>query len=186
MASDHKRKGLVMAIAILPWINQKSEEEFNKRVDKTNSCWMWTGAKDKLGYGRLSLAKNIKVGAHRFSYALTFGIDPADLCVCHRCDNPGCINPEHLFLGTHKDNSDDKFLKGRAAPQHGQNNGASKLTEEAVEEIKIALAAWMSNTELGKLYGVHHSQISAIKRGVSWHEIGTPHICAEYSSHVGI
>lgn len=173
-----------MAHAILPHITSKSAVAFNTRVIKQDGCWGWTGYIDKWGYGKLSLSKNVKVMAHRFSYAMHYGVDPGDLCVCHSCDNPQCTNPAHLFLGTHKDNSDDKIAKGRAAPQAGERNGAGKLTESEVEDIKIAIAAWMANTEIGALYGVHHSQISAIKRGVSWHKIATPQISAEYSSDV--
>ena len=79
-----------------------------------HSCWEWTASKSKAGYGRFSLGRKLGVAkAHRISWSLSYGTIPEDLCVLHRCDNPGCVRPEHLFLGTIKDNVQDMISKNR-------------------------------------------------------------------------
>lgn len=172
-----------MAIEILPHITPKTTAAFAARAGKQDGCWEWSGLIDGAGYARISLNRNLKIGAHRFSYAMHYGVEPGNLFVCHRCDNPRCTNPEHLFLGTPLDNTKDMFSKGRQGRFDGEKNPRVILTEEDVENIKVASAAWMSNTELGQLYGVTHSTISAIKRGKTWHKIGTVVVVPEFSSH---
>lgn len=91
-----------------------AEERFWRYVNKTGECWAWTGGTANDGYGRLYISeRDGSVAAHRFSYQLHNGEIPAGLIVCHRCDNPPCVRPDHLFLGTHLDNVRDMFSKGR-------------------------------------------------------------------------
>jgi len=97
------------------------EERFWKNVKKTDSCWLWTarGRCGSLGYGQFWLGyKDGKTTAHRAAWILTFG-DPKDLYVLHKCDNPLCVNPDHLFLGTQQDNVRDCFSKGRGVQTSG-------------------------------------------------------------------
>ncbi len=88
------------------------QERFLKYVEKLESCWEWRGARSGDGYGTFQLPNKL-IGAHRMAYILYKGEIPAGLCVCHKCDNPICINPEHLFLGTVVDNNRDRDTKGR-------------------------------------------------------------------------
>ena len=95
-----------------------NEQVFWHRVDKTGSCWEWLGGKDRDGYGRYNLTKSQTLptkwwGVHRLSYTLSKGPIPKGMVVCHTCDNPGCCNPDHLFVGTQLDNIKDMDAKGR-------------------------------------------------------------------------
>lgn len=112
------------------------EERFWSRVEKTDSCWLWRGQKSgPHGYGKIGAAGSKgNILAHRCAWQLTYGDIPDGLCVLHKCDNPPCVNPEHLFLGTMTDNMADKTAKGRQ--QKGESSGYNVLTETQVREIR--------------------------------------------------
>lgn len=102
------------------------EEKFWHKVEKTAKCWIWTGYKNKKGYGTFyKITEKQTVRAHRFSYELHKGKFNKKLLICHKCDNPSCVNPEHLFLGTAKDNTNDCIKKGRFT-QKNYNSMANK------------------------------------------------------------
>lgn len=106
-------------------------KNFWGKVHKTKSCWLWTGYCCSKGYGRFGFRKK-GWGAHRVSWVLHKGEIPEGAGVLHRCDNPGCVNPKHLFLGTPKDNAVDRDQKGRLKVRRGEAHGSSKLTERQV------------------------------------------------------
>lgn len=105
----------------IPKLTKSDKRRFWSKVSKRapNECWEWQASKDSRGYGRFGL-KYKAYGAHRIAHFLKTGID-GELFVCHHCDNPGCVNPDHMFLGTHDDNIKDAKLKGRMAS--GDRNG---------------------------------------------------------------
>lgn len=133
--------------------------------DPDTGCIEWTGTLTENGYGQLRLhGKNVL--AHRLSYAVRHGSVPANMCVCHSCDNRPCCNADHLFLGTKADNSADMKAKGREAS--GEKQGSSKLTAVDVAELRRLLAAGKSQSAVAKLFGVSKSLVGFIKLGKRW------------------
>lgn len=140
------------------------EVRFWSKVNKTDNCWNWTSSISSVGYGMYR--KNGKyLGAHRYSYSMVNGDIPDKLMVCHHCDNRACVRPDHLFLGTAKDNSLDMVKKGRARPPLGEGNGNSKLTNADIVDIRTSS---LLQRELSMIYNVDQSTISLIKSGKIW------------------
>ena len=144
-------------------------EAFWLRVDKSggeNACWIWRGALSD-GYGTTRWNGPMKK-AHRISYELTYGGFPDALYVLHSCDNPRCVNPLHLFLGTAQDNMDDMYRKCRGNPQRGAARHNYKLNDEQVEEIRRKYAdGGTTYKTLAGMYGVSLGHIgSIVKRRV--------------------
>ncbi len=114
------------------------DEQFWSKVNKTDGCWEWTGTIMRSGYGHFSINNRYQL-AHRISYKMHFGAIPPGLCVLHQCDNRRCVRPEHLFLGTKKDNAQDAIAKDRFTT--GERNGVRKkkelhkITDAEVSEI---------------------------------------------------
>lgn len=178
-------------------------ERFWARVHKLASgCWEWMGCRDKAGYGQVRFAGKAR-RAHRVAWFLTKGPIPKGLCVLHKCDNPPCVNPEHLWLGTRPENSHDMTLKGRQAvgdrnaarlyPERrprgdrhglhlhpecaakGERNGTAKLTEAAVLTIRRRYAKEdVSTYSLAVEFGMSRTAIDFIVRGETWKHVGGP------------
>ena len=145
------------------------EERFFSKVNKIeNGCWEWTAYIHKSGCGRLKI-NNTTVDSYRFSYELHFGIIENDLCVCHSCDNRKCVNPEHLFLGTRKENNQDRTYKGRSCKGSKRKN--AKLTEENIIEIKDLLSKGFQQKEIAEKYNISKPIISDIKTGKRWKHV---------------
>lgn len=143
-------------------------ERFWAKVDKTGDCWNWTSVGKR--YGQFSVGGKLLL-AHRVSWSLSNGPIPDGLHVLHRCDNGKCVNPEHLFLGTHFDNMRDKVSKGRHAPSIGSKNGCAKLTERDVSTIRSLVAAGYLGQDCAKLWGVSGAAVSLITLRKKWKHV---------------
>lgn len=129
-------------------------------------CWPWTAYTDRDGYGWVAF-EGRRVGAHRVAYILTYGHPMSGLDVCHRCDNPSCVNPAHLFLATRKGNLQDMVRKGRSLS--GEDHNMAKLTWEAVRDIRSHDNPDTSTRQrLADRYGVTRWTINAVLRGLTW------------------
>lgn len=177
--------------------SEKTVRRFFAKVDKTSSprgCWEWTAGKNKNGYGKFYALKHDT--AHRVSYIMHVGEIPVGMLVCHHCDNPACVNPNHLFLGTPADNSADMVAKGRSAKgdkssvrlnmasrprgdahhlrrmpelvKKGTAHPRHKLTEAQVLEIRALYKAGVGTGKLESLYGMSGGAIYAIVHRRTW------------------
>lgn len=168
--------------------SQSTHERFWSKVDKSGECWLWTGTVNGKGYGSLYFNGKVE-GTHRVSFALTNGPIPPGLIVCHRCDNPPCVRPEHLFLGTYSENALDCSAKGRAngaaRAHYGEDHGRAKVTWDVVREIrrrhprppgrgKNKGGVLLSDT--AREFGLSSGQLSAIVAKRSWREEVMPNV----------
>jgi hypothetical protein len=145
------------------------EQRFWQHVLLGDGCWEWTASRRGGGYGQFRPDAKTNVGAHRFSWEVMRGPIPDGLHVLHSCDNPACVNPKHLFLGTPADNLADMTAKGRRARKGpaGERNAASKLTASQVEEIRSRFVRG-NRSELAKEFGVTVGHINKVARGYQW------------------
>lgn len=136
------------------------QERFEHFFAKTEGCWNWLGAKkDKLLYGTFRFRNKMYI-AHRVSFTLYRGEIPEKKLVLHTCDNPSCVNPEHLKIGTHLDNQHDKRARGRCVGE--------KLTEQHVKEIKQLIKDGLKGGEIGRRYKVSRTTIANIRNNKQW------------------
>jgi hypothetical protein len=136
---------------------------FWRYVSKSSGCWLWTGKRERNGYGRIQQGGKDSplIGAHRLSYEIHHGPIPAGMVVMHSCDNPACVNPAHLSVGTFKQNTADMARKGR-------RRGRIILTSEQVAAIR---ASNEPARTVAPLYGVSKSAIWAVRTGQNWKDI---------------
>jgi len=158
--------------------NPRKKKEMESKIikDPKTGCWNWTGSKDKDGYPTIQMPNpnRGKFRATRIAYEIYKGIKPGKLLVCHHCDNPPCINPDHLFLGTAKDNAQDCKNKGRHNPVRGEDRPQSKLTEKQVLEIRNITSKFpkpMTDEEIGEKYNIHPGYVSLINTRKRWKHI---------------
>lgn len=174
VAKGRKTCGKKQCTAELKRRNARSQagslrERMNSKFAKRDSgCWEWIGAKNQAGYGVLVVGGKSML-AHRLSYVMHKGcLDPGVL-VCHHCDNPCCINPEHLYAGDDKTNAFDRMSRGRSASHVGELNEIAKLTDESVSQIRRAWAEGvLKQKELAEMYDVSPSLISKVVNGHIW------------------
>lgn len=146
------------------------EKRFFYYVDKgfdINGCWEWTGHKNHGGYGRVRRGGK-DLTAHRYSWMIHHGEIPVGMLVCHSCDNPRCVNPAHLFLGSHRHNAQDRSIKKRNRNQSGSKHNCAKLTEPQVLDIRNRLLCHEEGAALAKEFNVSPMTISNIKLRKNW------------------
>jgi len=146
------------------------EDRFFKKVliAPFHECWEWLAYKSWDGYGYFNSGKRNEL-AHRFSYRMFIGEIPISLCVLHKCDNPSCVNPEHLFIGTNDDNVKDKVQKTRQACGERMNRGSA--TAEDVAEIRRMHASGIRQSCICRLFKISSGSVSKIINGKSWKHI---------------
>ena len=146
------------------------QERFDEKYEVVteSGCWIWIAYTDKDGYG--TFWKNgMSKRAHRVSYELYKTKVPEDMLVCHRCDTPSCVNPDHLFLGTISDNMKDRSIKGRNRNQEGENHNMCKLSEKEILEIRDLLEnSPYTQRTIADDYGISYPHLSDIKLGKRW------------------
>lgn len=145
-------------------------DQSNPHYAGLGKCWIWKDHKLKGGYGQFRVG-NSRVAAHRLSYLLKYQKIPEGSCICHRCDNPSCVNPSHLFAGSFKDNSQDRTKKGRNNSPVGTRHGTHKLSNAQVLRIRALLSEGFTGRFLAKEYGVSTSVISEIRTRKLWSHI---------------
>lgn len=160
-------KGVVMGRKITP------EESFHEKyIKQQNGCWNWVAGADKHGYGRIGIGFPKTEVSSRFSWKLYNGAIPCGLHVCHKCDNPKCVNPDHLFLGTPQDNRLDSKRKQRDSPppvHFGSTHHKAKIDESIVVKIRELYSTTnLSQRKLSAMFGVSQTVIGRIIRRELW------------------
>lgn len=159
-------------------------DRFWSKVERSDGCWLWTASTNSNGYGQLFVAKEPgarPIAAHRLSWMLHNGAIPERLWVLHRCDNPRCVRPDHLFLGTSDDNVADMHAKGRAsAPprtdvlppvRRGERNGSAVLTELEVRAMRELAARGFAMRELARRFKVARGTVKSVLIYKTWSHI---------------
>lgn len=147
-----------------------NKDLFLKQIEKTNRCWIWRGSLNKqTGYGRIQI-NGKRMGAHRFAYSIFKGDLVDGLFVCHTCDNPTCVNPDHLFLGSSLANIADCIIKGRNTK--GEKHGSHKLTENDVREMRRLYATGKhTQKSLAERYGIDRPYTTKIINRRQWKHV---------------
>lgn len=161
-----------------PWGD--AEQRFWEKVDKDGPihpvlktrCWLWAASRTSYGYGQFWTGKE-RDSSHRFAYFLSHGAIPDGMLVCHKCDNPSCVNPNHLFLGTPGDNTADMIKKGRnnPNPKTGRDHPSAKLGPDRVKQIRLRYKNGEKAKDLAKEYRVCTANIYHIVKRKSWKHI---------------
>jgi hypothetical protein len=148
-------------------ISPETKKKFEKYVfpEPNTGCWLWAGAVTPRGYGRFGVNRKTK-NAVRVSYTIFNGQIPDKLFVLHKCDIPACVNPDHLFLGTNRDNVDDMLRKGRS--RSGEKHPNAKLTRSQVMEIR---ASKLGSEKIGRLYSIHERTVRNIRNRTNWKSV---------------
>ncbi len=150
------------------WVRVESEVRFWLMIKSGPGCWEWQGGRaNGCGYGAMRLGKAWMM-VHRYSWTIHHGPIPTGLLVCHKCDNPLCVRPDHLFLGTNKQNCQDKVSKNRQAFNRGELCGTSILTEQAVKAIRYLSARGVPNRVMADAFNVHIDTVGLAVSRKTW------------------
>ena len=144
------------------------DERFWEKVEKSDDCWLWTSGKNKFGYGQFRLEGRTRA-AHRVAWELTHGPIPEGMCVLHACDVRHCVRPDHIWLGTHNENTQDMLEKGRHTPTKGERNGMSDLCELDVWLIRNIEG--QPHQVIADWFGIHKATVSKIKLYQRWRHL---------------
>ena len=156
----------------LTTLSPEHQARFWAKVTKgaPDECWLWT-AGTVSGYGQFGIAKGRMLRAHRVSFEMAKGPIPAGQLVCHSCDNPLCVNPAHLFLGNHADNSADRQAKGRGRGHTTYSGPRAKLTTDQVRQIRAWAAKGAPHSSIAKHFGVVRQTVTAIVERQTWKHV---------------
>jgi hypothetical protein len=141
-----------------------------EKVDRTGECWLFTGYRNAAGYGFIGYTRGHPIMAHRAAWMVTHGPIPPATLVCHRCDNPSCVRPDHLFLGSGHDNVVDMVRKGRHRPTRGSDSVNAKLAEDDVREIR-RFGGTVPDRALAERFGVSQTLIFNIRQRRAWRHV---------------
>ena len=161
--------------------NKETMRRFWTKVDSRGDCWLWTGGQRGNGYGCFKVNGKV-LSAHRVSWVIKHGEIPTGKLILHKCNNRSCVNPKHLYVGTHKDNVADAIRAGTHyfakksyfntnSARKGTENGSSKLDNIKVRDIRMLRKEGMGCRELGRLYSVDHSIISEVVNHKIWKHV---------------
>lgn len=142
---------------------------FWAKVEKTDGCWLWTGARNpgRWAHGRFWFRNGTSTQAHRYAYQACVGPIPDGMFVCHHCDNPPCVRPDHLYVGTAQDNIDDMWRRGRARPHYGVK-GHTTLNWDSVGAIRALYASGVTRAALARKFSVDWDTINEVVSGRTW------------------
>ena len=160
----------------MPRLRKSDLARFWAKVDRSDFCWEWTSTITSGGYGAFKV-RGVPYGSHRLSFYIKNNKDPGRMLVCHTCDNRACVNPDHLWLGTHKENADDmnrknRGVRGRGLGPKGERQGLSKMTDELVIYMRdLWLLKKYTQRGLAKKFDVSQQLVSLIVGGKNWKHV---------------
>lgn len=164
----HWKRGLLPPPKVVS-LSEKLRQ--NSALQQDTGCILWTAWKNNRGYGVVGLPLGKKAYAHRISYELTNGPIPEGMSVCHRCDTQACINPAHLFVGTHQENMRDSAAKGRAKQPKPRLGTAHHLAAFTVDQVRLIRGSSLNDRQLAKQLGAHHDTVRNCRTRITYRDV---------------